>query len=1414
VRKGCCVLVVIAAVVTSVASPLGSIGPSSTVLAATCPSFTALPAQATAGIAEDVAVGVFNNDLYVDVAVANFGINLNKVTSFLNDGTGALVVRQDSPAGAPPDSLGQNGIAVGDFDEDGRLDLAVVKLWEARLTILLGDAQTGAGTFRAHASFATGRFPFDVVASDFDGDRRLDAAVANWGADSVSVFFGDGTGAFAPPVVVPVGAAPASLAAADLDLDGVPEIVVTHGAGTGQNPPPAGVRILSRNGVRSFGSVDVPIPGSSPTSVAVAPMNTDFFPDLVVADGLNPNVYVGLNQGKPASAAQFTVGSAIPTGSSYAAAIGGAVTGDLDGDGKVDVALAVSNGQFVLPTGEPAVRILRGDGNGGLTQSGPVTLGREPKAIELADLNRDGALDILVADGGDGVYVARNTCAPAVALDLAATGIEVVQVIQDAGNGVALIEGKRTIVRGYATATRIVDGVTARLLRVDASGNELGSVLPINPLGRITLRTNPSRAFAADSFQFDIPEAWTHGSLNLRLVLNSGGALAETNAANNVTSTTVTFVPARKLKVTLVDYRWQLCVDTNPQGTLCNPGAASVGYTNPFPEDEYPRIESLLRRKYPVATVDVKRIEVKDDGTILPKNLSIIPGAVELNRVISLRQTLQSADPGRIFIWLNRSFQGGAAYLPHVLYPERRWDAVAGASDSPVHEVGHLLGSLHTNCNGTEKDPDPTYPYVGGKIGGPASDPQKYMGYAVPDATPMTVEFGSVVPTTVGDEMGYCQPRWPSDYTYRKWRAEIETRPGFVDPTGDFLVVSGTAAADGSTATLDTVRRLSQVATLSSAQPGGYLIRLLDASGGTITDYNVTAGRIISHHDEPTLAFNEVFNWVAGTRRVALIDTTGTRLAERSVSANAPIVGAVTQSAGATLPASGTVTVSWSASDADGDTLSASVAYSVDDGVSWNALATGISGTSFAVDAARLVGTKDATGRFRVIVSDGALTSAASTAAFTAPGHSPMLRIATPLAGTRLELGQSVVLEAVALDPEDGVLDGANVAWSSSGDGALGTGRLLSARLTEGPHTITATVTDSDGQSTSATTSARVTRNTAAGSPPVANAGADLPASEGATVPLNGQASSDADGDALMYSWTVVGAPVDDVELQNATTATPSFVAPDDGAYTFRLTVSDGLSAPASDDVVVTVANLPPVVTITAPLSGQLFATGPVTVRASFTDPGPGDDHTCSITWDVDQATLVDTGVVDELERTCVATRTLAASVYTINVSVDDGDGGIGSAQVQIVVYDPSAGFVTGGGWIQSPAGASTANPTAAGRANFGFEVRYRNGATLPTGETEFNFKAGGINFHSTSYDWLVVADAKAQFRGNGTVNGVAGYSFLVSVVDGKASGVSAFRIKIWNAGGVVYDNVPGAPDDLDRAAPAPLGGGRVVVHS
>ena len=155
------------------------------------------------------------------------------------------------------------------------------------------------------------------------------------------------------------------------------------------------------------------------------------------------------------------------------------------------------------------------------------------------------------------------------------------------------------------------------------------------------------------------------------------------------------------------------------------------------------------------------------------------------------------------------------------------------------------------------------------------------------------------------------------------------------------------------------------------------------------------------------------------------------------------------------------------------------------------------------------------------------------------------------------------------------------------------------------------------------------------------------------------------------------------------------------------------------------------------------------------------------------------------------------------------------SDRVPIVFYDPSAGFVTGGGYIlHQPTMTPAALPI--GKNNFGFVSKYNpKDPTRPVGETEFQCKVCNINFHSTSYDWLVVTTVpggkKAQFQGSGTINGGGDYGFLVTVIDlGKDD---KFRIKIWNktTGAIVYDNEPGVPDNLGPTTPSV--GGNIVIH-
>lgn len=176
----------------------------------------------------------------------------------------------------------------------------------------------------------------------------------------------------------------------------------------------------------------------------------------------------------------------------------------------------------------------------------------------------------------------------------------------------------------------------------------------------------------------------------------------------------------------------------------------------------------------------------------------------------------------------------------------------------------------------------------------------------------------------------------------------------------------------------------------------------------------------------------------------------------------------------------------------------------------------------------------------------------------------------------------------------------------------------------------------------------------------------------------------------------------------------------------------------------------------------------------------------------------------------------IAAGVYTLSLTIIDEYGETDSESFQyIVIYDPNGGFVTGGGWILSQAGAYVPDPTLEGKANFGFVAKYKKGTTVPDGNTEFQFKAGDLNFASTDYDWLIVAGDKAKFKGEGTINNSGEYGFMLSAVDGDTKlNPDMFWIKIWEMAteSVVYDNQPGDPTDAD--ATDAIEGGSISVHT
>lgn len=276
------------------------------------------------------------------------------------------------------------------------------------------------------------------------------------------------------------------------------------------------------------------------------------------------------------------------------------------------------------------------------------------------------------------------------------------------------------------------------------------------------------------------------------------------------------------------------------------------------------------------------------------------------------------------------------------------------------------------------------------------------------------------------------------------------------------------------------------------------------------------------------------------------------------------------------------------------------------------------------------------------------------------------------------------------------------------------------------------------------------------------------------------------------------------------------------GTTIITWTATDNSGNTASCQQIIVVNNPSPSVTITGPASGSIF---PVNTSVSFTSTftdNLGDLHTAQWSFDAITASATVVEPTSSTPGTANVNFTFTTpGVYLVSLKVTDECGNmttvntVNGEPAMVVIFDPEGEFVTGGGWINSPAGAYPANPTLTGKANFGFNCKYHNGQATPQGETQFKFAS--FNFHSTSYDWLVIEGPRFQFKGSGKVNNSGNYGFLLTGIDGSVSGgggTDKFRIKIWdknNGNAVVYDNEIGNPDSANPTTV--LGGGNLVIH-
>jgi hypothetical protein len=357
------------------------------------------------GFPTSVATGDFNGDGTFDLVAANHGSNSTSVSVLLGNGSGGFSAKTDFTVGTQPIA-----VTVGDFNGDGKLDLATTSNIYNTVSILLGD---GSGGFSARTDFTfSGQLsggPVALAVGDFNSDNKLDLFTANSTGSGVSVLLGDGAGGISTETGFAVGNNPRSVAVGDFNGDGKIDLVVANqNYNTNNNGRVSGVSVLLGDGAGGIiSTTNIAVPGG-PDSVVVGYFNGDRKLDLATANYDGNTVSILLGDG----AGGFALTTTAATGTKPMSI----AAGDFNGDGTLDIATALF--------GSRSVSVVLGDGAGRLTDRTDINmpviglgfLAGSPTSVTVGDFNSDGKIDIATAVYDNNVSVLLNNYNPAASL--------------------------------------------------------------------------------------------------------------------------------------------------------------------------------------------------------------------------------------------------------------------------------------------------------------------------------------------------------------------------------------------------------------------------------------------------------------------------------------------------------------------------------------------------------------------------------------------------------------------------------------------------------------------------------------------------------------------------------------------------------------------------------------------------------------------------------------------------------------------------------------------------------------------------------------------------------------------------------------------------------------------------------------
>ncbi|CAF3725702.1 unnamed protein product [Rotaria sordida] len=321
-----------------------------------------------------LVVNDFNNDNYLDIAVANYGTN--NIGVFLGNKNGSFTNQQVYSLNSSRPVF----ITIGDFNNDNQTDIVVAIRDTNTIGILLGN---GDGSFQDQITYSTGydSFPCALVVGDFNKDNQLDIAVANYGTDNIGIFLGYGNGSFTnqKTYTTTLNSKPSSIAVGDLNNDNYLDIIVTHSA-TGK----IGIYFGYEDGTFAKQTTFLISSNSHPYYVTVGNFDKDDQLDVVVVDSQNDQVHI-LLQYDNRTFTTTTTYDGVPASRPFFVAVA-----DFNNDNQSDIIIANYNTNNVLVLSQHSIKPSVRQTN--------YFIGKDSRStsVIIYDFDNDDRLDLLV----------------------------------------------------------------------------------------------------------------------------------------------------------------------------------------------------------------------------------------------------------------------------------------------------------------------------------------------------------------------------------------------------------------------------------------------------------------------------------------------------------------------------------------------------------------------------------------------------------------------------------------------------------------------------------------------------------------------------------------------------------------------------------------------------------------------------------------------------------------------------------------------------------------------------------------------------------------------------------------------------------------------------------------------------------